>query len=180
MKLYNSTVRPIIEYGCILYDNFSLLLSARIENLQRRAAIICTGAMPRTETKKLLEDLGWSTLKERRQNLKLSFFYKIIHSKTAEYLRIDLDKLRVNPNKRQTRQSDEFGIPFCRTIKYKNSFFPSTIISWNKLPASVRTADSLSKFKKYLNKKFLYDQTIDYNLISVPGVKCVTQLRLGT
>ena len=50
IKLYFSMIRPIIEYGSILYDNLTLSDEHRLENLQRRAALICTGALPRSES----------------------------------------------------------------------------------------------------------------------------------
>ena len=58
IKLYKSTILPVIEYGSVLYDDMSLNLSSKVKNIHRRAAIICTGAMPRTETHKLLSDIG--------------------------------------------------------------------------------------------------------------------------
>ena len=46
-----------------------------------------------------------------------------------------------------------FTVPFCRTSRYLNSFFPSTIRLWNNLPSSAKNSTSLSYFKFYLNCK---------------------------
>ena len=63
-KLYKTMVRPILEYGDIIYDNCPAKTSIAIERVQRRAAIICTGAYRHTETQRLLQDLGWETMTE--------------------------------------------------------------------------------------------------------------------
>ena len=77
VKLYKSTILPLVEYGSVIYDDMSLGLSSMLENIQRRAAMICTGAISCTETQKLLADVGWTSLKERRTKFKLIYFYKI-------------------------------------------------------------------------------------------------------
>ena len=40
----------------------------------------------------------------------------------------------------------------CRTNPYLNSFLPSVVIDWNALPTDVRNVDSLSAFKRYINR----------------------------
>jgi hypothetical protein len=64
-------IRPIIEYGNIIYDNINISQSQQLEQIQRRAALICTGAYRHTEHRILLEELGWNTLKERRKQHRL-------------------------------------------------------------------------------------------------------------
>ena len=40
----------------------------------------------------------------------------------------------------------------CRTNLYLNSFLPSVVTDWNALPIDVRNLDSLSAFKRYINR----------------------------
>jgi hypothetical protein len=59
IKLYKSMILPVIEYGSVLYDDMCLNVNSKSENIiHMRAAIICTGAMPCTETHKFLFDIG--------------------------------------------------------------------------------------------------------------------------
>ena len=46
-----------------------------IENIQRRESMICTGAISRTETQKLLVDVGWTSLKKRCTKFKLIYIF---------------------------------------------------------------------------------------------------------
>ena len=69
-NIYTAYIRSIIEYGHIMYNNITQH-SRRLENLQRKAAIACTGAYVNTSHEKLLEELGWPTLGERRNYAQL-------------------------------------------------------------------------------------------------------------
>jgi hypothetical protein len=184
-KLYNSMLKPVIEYGSVVYDNMTLHDSARLENLQRRVALICTGAQPRTESQKLMLDLGWLSLKTRREIAKLLIFYKIVNKLVPNYLYLDLSKFKSSSVKRFTRSSAK---NIFRPLKkknlliYYNSFFPATVRLWNALAEETRRLDSFSKFKKYLHHKFDYDEIVrffDYNAVDIGGNKLLAQMRMG-
>ena len=56
--VYTGVIRPTLEYGSVLYHNCSASDAARLETVQRKAALICTGAIRRTETRKLMLELN--------------------------------------------------------------------------------------------------------------------------
>ncbi len=64
--LYQSLILPVLEYGSVLYDNCTTILVNRLEQIQRRAAVICTGAFRITSYSRLLDELGWNSLVDRR------------------------------------------------------------------------------------------------------------------
>ena len=66
-KLYKSFVGPLLDYSDVIYDNYSNIDSTKIENIQRRACIILTGAIRVTKHKTLLKDAGVKPLKTRRK-----------------------------------------------------------------------------------------------------------------
>ena len=74
IDIYKSMIRPILEYGAVLFDNCSVNDSLKLDRCQRSAALICTGAMRRTETTSLMNYLGWETLQNRRKNMKMMTF----------------------------------------------------------------------------------------------------------
>ena len=76
--LYCSSIRPILEYGSVLFDNCSIKDSKLIEAVQRRAAVLSTGAIRRTETLRLMSETGWDPLETRRARAKMACFYKIV------------------------------------------------------------------------------------------------------
>jgi len=184
-KLYKSMVLPMIDYGSVIYDDMSKCLNNKMERIHRRAGIICSGANPRTETVKLLADLNWRPLKTRRDRFKLLYFYRIHVNSSPLYLNVDLRDLTNRACSETTRVtrfslSGSLTMPYCRTSKFRKSFFPSTLSLWNDLKLNNTDIDSLSKFKKFLHYKFDLDERIvDYNLLVGSYSRILTQMRLG-
>ena len=85
-KLYKSFVRSLLVYSDIIYDNFSNIDSAKIENIQRRACIIMTGAIRVTKHRTLLKGAGVEPLKTRRKLHRLTYLFKIKSKSTPDYL----------------------------------------------------------------------------------------------
>ena len=75
--LYRSLVLPIVEYGSVLFDNCSACLKLRLERLHRNAAVIVTGAFKNSSFARLLNELGWDSLEDRRKLARLSLFKKM-------------------------------------------------------------------------------------------------------
>ncbi len=81
--LYRSLVLPLLEYGSVLFDSCTLYLKQRLESFHRQGAIVCTCAFRNTSYDKLLTELGWNTLDERRKLARLNIFYKMNHCHRA-------------------------------------------------------------------------------------------------
>ena len=62
---------------------------------------------------------------------------------------------------------------------FKNSFFGSTIIEWNKLDNSLWKCDSLNVFKKKILKFIRPSSNSFYNCHSPTGIKYITIIWLG-
>ena len=79
--LYKSLVLPLLEYGSVLFDNCTLYLKQRLENFQTQTAVVCTCTcvFRNTSYNRLLEELGWNTLDERRKLTRLNIFCKMNH-----------------------------------------------------------------------------------------------------
>ena len=118
-------IRPILEYGAAVIGNCSLNDSLKLESCQRYASLVCTGAMRRTETSKLMHELRWESLSSRRKYFKMLHFFKINSKFSPQYL-INCMPQKVNANYRLRNTSISHFIPFqCRIESYKKSFFPS-------------------------------------------------------
>ena len=178
VRLYLSLVRPILEYGCVLFDNCGQGLSDLLESIQFEAAKICTGALRHTSRVKLLQELGWPTLANRRKYFKLVLFYKMHHKLTPSYLS---DLLPPTFPGRVLRHTGNIRRAKCRTQRMENSFVPDAIKQWNNLPSDIRDSISLQVFKSKLKKTLLaVDIVPSYYSHGnrFPNI-CHTQLRLG-
>lgn len=149
-SLYNSMVLPVLEYCDIIYDNCTLRNSLDLENVQRRAALVCTGAYRHTSNDALLAELGWQPLRLRRQSHKLLMFYKVFNSLTPPYLRAIIPRVPVLHHRLRSTTNAVLPIPFSRLSSTRSAFVHSTVKLWNNLSIEIRSLDSLSAFKRRL------------------------------
>ena len=82
------------------------------------------------------------------------------------------------PNYR-TRNADDVPSFNIRHNFFKNSFFPSAVIEWNKLDSRLRKVKSFTDFKKNILSFIRLKANSVFNCNSSKGLKFVTRLRLG-
>ena len=74
--IYFSFIRPLLEYGDVVWSNCTLYESNELEKIQNEAARIVTGATKLVSISSLLSETGWEPLALRRRKHKLTFFIK--------------------------------------------------------------------------------------------------------
>ena len=123
-----------------------------------------TGAIPGTSREKIYQGLGLESLRSWRRYRKLAIFDKIYKKKSPFNL------FKVIPEKATsyaTRNVD--GIPLIKIKRnfFKNTFFPSAIVEWNKLDPTIWNSESFHIFKRIssnlldpLQEDFLAAKTI--------------------
>ena len=128
----------------------------RLERLQHRAARLVTGALFRSPTDKLLQELGWSSLRRRREINSLLHMYKMTQPRfcTPQYLTDILPASRDTVTRCSLRNASSITLPTNRLTSYKNSYIPSTIRAWNILPQRVRNKPSLPLFKRAVTQEY--------------------------
>jgi hypothetical protein len=177
-KIYIHMIRPILEYGNIIYDNTTFSNSHKLEAVQRRAAIITTGAYKHIEHQSLLIELGWDQLETRRSNHMLTSFYKIKYNLTPEYLRNKMPTPISATTHYQLRNKDNLRIPFARLTTTKDSFFKKSSRNWNNLPQKYKESPTLPIFKKHLSSSSYKPKSFNRKCTGKHG-NWLTRLRLG-
>jgi hypothetical protein len=92
-------------------------------------ARIVSGARKGTSTNALYEELGWDSLKQRREYVKFKNFKNIVERKAPNYL-IELLPETVG-QRRALRNPDNFETFSCRTETFRTSFMPASVMLWN-------------------------------------------------
>ena len=112
----------------------------------------------------------------RRWCRKLCLFYNILKNQKPQYL---FNLISVRHSLCTTRNVSTF--PFLNTKHsfFKNSFFPLTIIEWNKLDTNLRNSRSPFIFKKYILQFIRPSSNSVYNSRNPKVIKFVTRLCLG-
>lgn len=151
IRFYTSYIRPILEYGSIIWDNCTKQESDLLESIQLDAARIITGLRRGTSHAILYEELGWIPLSKRRENTKLIHFFKILNKETPFYINEIIDKYN-NHEIGYALRNENLRYPTPRTASFKNSFFPSTIDQWNNLDQHLANCTSLFSLKREIQK----------------------------
>ena len=145
--IYKTLIRPILEYGCTIYDNCPLYVSNYLEKSQRSAALACTCAYKDTSHTTLMQELSWSPLNIRRNYLKLCQLHKIICEACPPYVN-DLLRLERSVRQYELRNYSKLKLFRIRTETYRKSFLPSSTRLWNSLTPNLRDYTSHNTFKK--------------------------------
>ena len=134
--MYISFVRPLLEYCDSVWGNASVDSKKQLDAVHIEAAQNITGAIKLCSIEKLLSDLGWESLQNRRNKHKLIIFYKITNGLAPNYLLDLVPPIIQETSNYNLRNADEIQTLHARTNLYYNSFFPSTIRAWNSLQSN--------------------------------------------
>ena len=120
-------------------------------------ALVKTAAIKGSSRDKLYQELGLEFLQQRRWMRRLCLLYKCFLQ--PENHHIYRHKL-LSQIRNSHRHPNTFHVFPCRTVYFKNSFFPHVINEWNKLDPNIRSSsnyhifcNTLLKFTRPVEKK---------------------------
>ena len=155
--MFKALVRSHLDYCDIIYhipskhNQFGATLNSlmeKVERIQYQAALAITGTWQGSNRTKLYEELGWETLSDRRWCRRILQIHKIKNNMTPSYLR---DKLPANRRLLQRfNNSNAFHKIRCKTSRYKNSFFPDAINSWNNIITNFQNIPLFASLKAHI------------------------------
>ncbi len=168
-----------MDYSSIVWDPYLLKDINALEKVQKRAArYISNNYSDRTpgSMTRILEDLDFISLQDRRKNLRLAFLYKLTNNqipamppqdfitsyhleqrerpqrniKAKEFPDYEYENI---VQKRTIKNDIPLSIPDSTCTQFRESYFVRTIIDWNQLENNVVHANSLEAFKSALAKR---------------------------
>ena len=132
--IYIAFIRPLLEYGDIIWDNCTQYekkkkkkKKKKLDKTQNEAARTATGTTKLVSIHVLYSEIRWDTLQQRRNNHKLTLFYKKTHNLTPEYLSSLVLEPISNISSYNLRNSNNLRAINTRTSQYYKSFLPSTV-----------------------------------------------------
>ena len=179
-KMYKLYIRPHVDYGDLIYHKddpeVSLSLTKRLESVQYTAALAVTGTWKGTNKSKLLDELGWEYLHDRRRYRRLTHFFKLLKGDAPEYMTAPTPQPKhLNYS---LREQNVFKPLATRTQGYYDNYYPNCLRDWNKLDPYLRSIDFLSKFKAELIKSLRPPKRTVFKISDIVGVRLLTRLRL--
>ena len=178
-QIYKMQIRPHFDYCDIIYHkpiithdfNSTLTLNYNmdlLEKTQYQSALAITGAWQGTNTDKIYEELGWESFHNRRFCRRLIMIYKILNNLSPNYLRLPLP---VTQNIYALRRNLVLNPIYCRKLKFKHSFYPDAIDSWNRIDNDLKNSTSLQIFKSSLLKIIRPNKKAIFDLVDPVGTK---------
>ena len=159
-QIYLVFIRPLLEYGDIIWDKCLQSEKQELEKIQIEAARIATGATKLVSIAALYKEIGWDSLDERRRKHKLTLFYKMTNALAPLYLSSLVPQTVSNASRYNLRNSHDLQTVEARSSLFYNSFLPSAVRAWNSLPSIAKLSDSTNSFNYFLNKD--KDSTLKY------------------
>ena len=153
-KIYFAFIRPIFEYGCVVWDKSPRhdILFNEMEKIQLQAARIVTCTNNYSSKHLLYIETGWVELSKRREKQRLILLFKIINGMAPMHL-LNTYNNSNNASYDYNLRNNKMQLIYTRTESIRSSFLPASFRLWNELEPSVRNASSLSEFKSSSCKK---------------------------
>lgn len=150
--VYTSFIRPVLEYGNIIWDNCTQQEKQDIEKIQLEAARIATGTTKLVSLNSLYQEIGWDTLESRRRKQQLTLFFKMHNNLSPVYLSSLVPPLVNNMSRYHLRNANDYQTIGARTNQYYHSFLPTVVREWNNLSEETKQAESVNLFKYRINQ----------------------------
>ena len=160
VPLFKALVRPILEYGNVVWCPKLKKNIELIEGVQRRFTRRVIGMKGETYENRLLK-LNLPSLEYRRARGDMIETYKILHKLYDPNTTKSLFSVNVSTGTR--------GHPLkltknaCETNLFRNFFSNRIINNWNNLPMEIVMAGTLNSFKNLLDKhwqKYMYQTNL--------------------
>ena len=179
--LYKLTVRSVVEYAMVVfYNSLKQTQLKRLDQIQYRAAKLCTGALHFTSQIKLEQDLSWESVSDRAEFLGLTVFHKIRDFETRPLIKKCMPNLQIKArNTRSTGLYVEHKYQQYQNKTFMTSFFPHFTKIYNKLEPETRNLN-LVDFKEKLKPKYKHKKIKHFSRgLSKWSNSLHTQLRVG-
>ena len=151
-KLYIQYVRPSLEYAApVWHGSINESEATDLERVQCSLARYLLKAKPDTPTKNLLKDMGWPSLRWRREIASMCLFAELVHTRPP-LLRDCLPAFAKDKVDRAHRKPYQLILIKCNTSRFLNSFLVRSSVIWNTLPSEIQSVQSRRKFRNLIEE----------------------------
>ena len=146
LTIYKSFIIPHLDYGDVIYGKaYNSSFHQNLEKTQYNSALAIAGAIRGTSKEKHYKELALKSFEKSRWYRKLCYFHKIFNKQSPTYL---LNIIPVSSRSYFTRYVEHVPSFKVRHDFFKNSFFPSTVIEWNKIDKTIQNQEVLTSLEK--------------------------------
>ena len=153
MGLYQTYVRPHLEYAVAAWSPWTQGDKETLEAVQRRAVMMVTNLKGKNYSQRL-EELGMTTLEERRERGDLIQAYKVLTGKERVSFQTWFRMCPALETMRDTRnRAGMFNVERIEgRLEIRKNFWSVRVANkWNQLPDMVKSAKTVHCFKNGLD-----------------------------
>ena len=160
LKIYNTYIRPKVEFNTPIWSPHLQQDIDKIENIQRRFTKFAFNKcnIPYTSYEDRLRQIGYLSLRQRRKYFDLILMYKMINNISDlnfnDYFTLKSSSYCLRSHPLQIKPIKDFKCP-----QWTNSFFGRIPSLWNVLPSLLVNSSSLNSFKINLKDHILGHQS---------------------
>ena len=152
INLYKSYIRPVLEYGNIIWGQQYILDQEQIEKIQRRATKLVQDLQNCTYNDRLTA-LNLKSFKYRRLRGDMIMFYQLLHS----HFSLDTSDLFITATSSTTRGHNYKLFKPQAASRVRSTFFTARAINdWKSLPNHIVNAPTLNGFKNFSRQWLVY------------------------
>ena len=144
IQLYKQQVRPHLEFSCQAWSPWQQGDKDVLEKVQKRAISMVSGLRAK-DYEGRLQELGLTTLEERRHQADMHLMYKILHGKDDQ----SLFRLAAEGPQLTRNAAGPLNVRANHgRLEVRSNFFSVRVTEkWNMIPSEIKTMKSVTTFK---------------------------------
>jgi len=155
LLIYNTLVRSVLEFACVLYGAARKGTVNVLEKIQKKIVRNVKGAKSRAHTNNLFHEFKILKLRDLVEYNQRIFGHGIWYKKLPENIQTDFERVTLAGREMRSKTNLNLKIPLCkkRYLEVAPCFSVST--AWNSLDKSLKSELKLNTFKKSLRENYL-------------------------
>jgi hypothetical protein len=145
-SLYYTLIHPYFDYCNIIWAISSTVALDKLFRLQKRAIRLIANSDWNAHSAPLFLDLKVLTIHQLNLLQVASFMYKVYNNLLPQYF-IDMFILNHSVHSHNTRQCNDFHVPYHRLVLTSNSIRVFGVCLWNNICQDIRNSNSLQSFR---------------------------------
>ena len=184
-KIYTTFILPVVDYGDLIYNGAPKFDLELLESAHYRAACSVSGVIHGSSTIKVLNNLNWSRLEDRRKYHIANYCFKVYENSKPSYVTHALNRFLapVRPFVRELRgRNQRYIMPARISKRLLGSPIPVIAKTINSLLPQFETAVSFASFKhQQKTKLFKINNRTPTTHLKLPlkNSKLLNRMRVG-
>ena len=150
--IYNSIVKPKLEYGCMIWGYTYACHIHPVEIIQKKFARNITRSRYFEHAEPLIKRLRMAPIEKAIKYQTLNYIYKVINNMASEESKVifPVNQQRTSRRAGIGRDDKFINTTVAKKRMAQNSLFHEGIRHWNNLPIEVRSKNTLKSFQEVL------------------------------